>query len=89
MKLSLILPVCYRICGCSSGHLRLVRCLLTSEGIDVNEHLSVISSLLDDFLFPAAKLALCADSHDSLSDFSPKYAPIQSAVCLYTVWHWR
>lgn len=59
-----------------------MRCLLTCEGIDVNKHLSVISALLDDFLFPAAKLALSIDSHDSLSDFSPKYVSNSTRVSL-------
>lgn len=55
------------------GHLRLVHSLLTCENIDVNRHASLIHLLLDDFLFPAAKLELSADAHDSLCDFAPKY----------------
>lgn len=55
------------------GHLRLVHSLLTCEGVDVNKHASLIHTLLDDFLFPAAKLELSADAHDSLCDFAPKY----------------
>ncbi|XP_067939467.1 ubiquitin carboxyl-terminal hydrolase 24-like [Watersipora subatra] len=55
-----------------TGHLRLVSCLLTCEGVDKERHTALIHTLLDDFLFPAAKLEKCADSRDSLAEFSPK-----------------
>ena len=55
-----------------TGHLRLIRCLLTAEAVDLSKNPVLVNTLLDDFLFPAAKLERSADSHDSLADFSPK-----------------
>ena len=50
-----------------------MRSLLTCEGIDKEEHISLIHTLLDDFLFPAAKLERSANTLDSLADFTQKY----------------
>lgn len=62
----------YVLPSCLLGHLKLVQCLLTCEGVDKTKLMSLIHTLLDEFLFPTSKLERSSDCRDSLTDYSPK-----------------
>ncbi|GFO40772.1 ubiquitin carboxyl-terminal hydrolase 24, partial [Plakobranchus ocellatus] len=71
-----------------AGHLKLIRTLLTCEGVDKAEHgATLVGDLLHDFLFPASKLMLDSmnqPAHDSsLSEFNPKCSNSESRVAAY------
>ncbi|XP_035828590.1 LOW QUALITY PROTEIN: ubiquitin carboxyl-terminal hydrolase 24 [Aplysia californica] len=71
-----------------AGHLKLIRTLLTCEGVDKVEHGSgLVSDLLHDFLFPASKLMLdsmnqTAQDHN-LAEFNPKCSNSESRVAAH------
>ncbi|CAL1529935.1 unnamed protein product [Lymnaea stagnalis] len=71
-----------------AGHLKLIRTLLTCEGVDKAGHgSSLVSYLLHDFLFPASKLMLDSMNQpaqdSSLMEFNPKCSNSESRVAAY------
>lgn len=70
-----------------TGHLRLVRAILTCEGVDgaARHGQALVQLLLADFLFPAAKLESMQEKYGSLADFSPKCCTPASQLAAYDV----
>ncbi|KAH9492249.1 Ubiquitin carboxyl-terminal hydrolase 24 [Bulinus truncatus] len=71
-----------------AGHLKLIRTLITCEGVDKASYgSSLVSNILHDFLFPASKLMLDSMSQptqdSSLMEFNPKCSNSESRVAAY------